>query len=393
MLMATIVFMDIVRFSDKRPEEQQRLVESLHRRVLSELRPISHTDTNGIPVPVYLPTGDGMAVVFIHNEDQAWDRSTIMSLIFSLQSWARDENDSSGAVSLRIGVHLGSVRLIDDLTGKPNVCGDAINYAQRVMDSANAKQVLFSGAAFREHVGVESPMYSEPPFSEKCKAYFSEPVEVYAKRRMRMLVHKMILRPFQKWWYNGDPDSKHIMVVGPSPLPKEIAGDFARQFKHAEHIALIQLKGDRVLEGFSKNLLRLSDNLKVFWVFMTDPEFYTAAFLQKHRQTKQGLYENIKQWKDLFARIRKERPFANLKIGLFNDLAYFGASFFDWEMPGEGEQPGGKIHVSPYIWGVETAECPGYELEWIGATPSPVYKAYVDGLNWLNANTSDILSQ
>ncbi|MBA7697931.1 hypothetical protein ES703_106603 [subsurface metagenome] len=45
--------------------------------------------------------------------------------------------------------------------------------------------------------------------------------------------------------------------------------------------------------------------------------------------------------------------------------------------------------MSPYIWGVSAPACPGYELEWVDEHASPVYMAYVKGLEYLDSHTTN----
>jgi hypothetical protein len=45
---------------------------------------------------------------------------------------------------VRIGVNLGPVRLVKDINGQPNIVGDGINVAQRVMGFADPGQILVS---------------------------------------------------------------------------------------------------------------------------------------------------------------------------------------------------------------------------------------------------------
>jgi class 3 adenylate cyclase len=119
------------------------------------------------------------------------------------------------------------VQLVTDINGRPNVVGDTVNFAQRVMDAANPRQTLFSDTAFREYVGPESPTLATPPFSQELKAEFQGPVQVQAKHRLQILVYKLTLQPVQEWWCNDDPSTKDMMVVSLTPLPKEIVGSFS----------------------------------------------------------------------------------------------------------------------------------------------------------------------
>lgn len=381
---ATVVFTDIVGFSRKSTAEQRRLIESLTERVRVELQTLRNLE-DGDSSLIFLPTGDGMAIVFTHGERQHWKPSSILNLILLLQTWARDEDGSEGAVSLRIGIHTGPIEHIQDINGASNVCGDTINYAQRVMDAANPRQVLFSDEAFRHHIGSDSCEYTELPFSATCMAIFQGPIEVLAKHRLRMLVYKMTLKPLQEWWCNDDPVAKDEAIISLTPLPKEIGVGFAERVELAEHLAFVQLTGLRLIRLLSSGELNLSSSLRRLWVFIPGPRAYNELYLRPPRPTKQKLEDTIHRWSDILTSIRASNPRADVKLGIFEEPPYIGASFLDWEWPG------GRIHISPYLWGVPADECPGYELEWVCEKPPPVYQAYMRGLQHLHQNTRNML--
>ncbi|HEY8049264.1 MAG TPA: adenylate/guanylate cyclase domain-containing protein, partial [Ramlibacter sp.] len=52
------------------------------------------------------------------------------------------------ALQVRIGLHMGPVRIISDINSRTNVVGDGINVAQRIMDFARSNQVLVSRAYY-----------------------------------------------------------------------------------------------------------------------------------------------------------------------------------------------------------------------------------------------------
>jgi len=383
---ATILFTDIVSFSKKPTAEQRRLVESLTSEVLNELRTLL-TPSLDTPSIVALPTGDGLALAFLHRSNQHWDRSTILRVILRLHKWAHSQSSPRNLVSLRVGIHVGAVELITDINGKANVCGDTINYAQRVMDAASPRQTLFSEAAFREYVGTESPVFITPPFSEDLRADFYGPIEVYAKHGLQILVYKLALDPPQLYWSNDDPIAKHLMLVTLTPLPKDVVGSFSEQIQQATHIAFIQLTGDRFLSNFDEGKVKFSKQLKRLWVFMPDPEIYANLYLTKPQAIPQLVKECVNKWQDLFTTLKTQFTNADLKLGLFKEPPYFGASFIDWELPG------GKIHVSPYVWNVAAPNCPGYDMYWIGKKPSAIYETYVEGLQYLYRSTKNELTK
>jgi len=46
-------------------------------------------------------------------------------------------------LQIRVGVNLGPVRLVKDINGQPNIIGDGINVAQRVMSFAEPGRYSF----------------------------------------------------------------------------------------------------------------------------------------------------------------------------------------------------------------------------------------------------------
>lgn len=386
MAAATILFTDIVSFSKKPTAEQKRLVCSLTSEVVNELE-VLLSPQKGTHSIVALPTGDGLALAFIHRTNQPWDHATILRLILRIHQWANNQSSLHNLVSLRVGVHVGAVELITDINGKDNLCGDTINYAQRVMDAANPRQTLYSEAAFREYVGSESPSCNTPPFSEDFRADFLGPIEVYAKHDLQILVYKLSLEPPQLYWSNDDPIAKQLMLVTLTPLPKEVVGSFSEQIHQGTNIAFVQLTGDRFISNFNDGKIKFSKQLKRFWVFMPAPDVYESLHLTKPQAAPQLVKDCVLKWQDLFATLKTRITNADFKLGLFKEPPYFGASFIDWE------RPGGKIHVSPYVWNVAAPNCPGYDISWIGKKPSAIYETYVEGLRYLHRSTENELTK
>ncbi|MBF0528217.1 MAG: hypothetical protein HQK55_02880 [Deltaproteobacteria bacterium] len=378
---ATILFTDIVSFSKKPTAEQLRLVEALTSEVIHELRTllIPPLDTPSI---IALPTGDGLALAFLHRPNQPWNRTTVLSVILRMHKWAYAQ--SSSQVALRVGVHAGAVEFFTDINGKVNICGDTINYTQRVMDSAGPCQTLFSEIAFRQYIGNES-VY--PPLFNNLNAEFKGPIEVYAKHDLQIPVYKLTFDPAEPYCSNDDPVAKHLMLVTLTPLPKEIDDSFSKKINQATKIAFILLTGDMFITKVNESKINFSEQLKRFWVFMPDPEIYDNLHLTQPQATPQSVKECVHKWQEFFITLKSKFPCADLKLGLFKEPPYFGASFIDWE------RSGGKIHVSPYIWNVTEPNCPGYDLLWVGKNPSVVYESYSDGLQYLHQKTDNELEK
>ena len=93
----------------------------------------------------------------------------------------------------------------------------------------------------------------------------------------------------------------------------------------------------------------------------------------------------IDRWKE-FLNVTKTRiPSIEVKLGLFNEAPYLGGSFLNWQYPG------GKIHVSPYIWNQQPRNCPGFDIEWLGNRPIVTYQQYIKGLDYLDRSTPNAL--
>ena len=117
----TMVFCDIVKFSQYTDRTQFDLINSLNADVARVLFPYL-TGFGGPPSVICLPTGDGMVVVLIENRDI----QLIFSLIKSLIEWTKPDEGQDRLPSsrrIRVGVHVGNVTIINDINRLPNVCG------------------------------------------------------------------------------------------------------------------------------------------------------------------------------------------------------------------------------------------------------------------------------
>jgi len=125
----TVVFIDIVGFSKKAVADQLRIKQQLNDVLGAALQPVPPKDR------IILDTGDGAAVSFLGDPEDG------LFLGLALRdALAADGN----TLQLRTGINLGPVRLVKDINNQPNIIGDGINVAQRVMDFAAPNQVLSS---------------------------------------------------------------------------------------------------------------------------------------------------------------------------------------------------------------------------------------------------------
>ncbi len=126
----TVVFIDIVEYSKKSVTDQMQIKEQFNALLAQALADVPNSDR------IILDTGDGAAINFLGDPEEG------LYLGLAL----RDALNPSGTSGLRLrtGINLGPVRLVKDINNQPNVIGDGINVAQRVMSFAEINQVLAS---------------------------------------------------------------------------------------------------------------------------------------------------------------------------------------------------------------------------------------------------------
>jgi class 3 adenylate cyclase len=127
----SVLFLDIVEYARKPVAEQLEVKERFNACLAQAIADISSSDR------IILDTGDGAAVNFLGDpEDALFVAMNLADLV------ARAEPKL--AIEVRSGINLGPVRLVRDINGQPNIIGDGINVAQRVMSFAQSGQVLVS---------------------------------------------------------------------------------------------------------------------------------------------------------------------------------------------------------------------------------------------------------
>ncbi|MDH5534933.1 MAG: adenylate/guanylate cyclase domain-containing protein, partial [Betaproteobacteria bacterium] len=132
-VICSVVFLDIVEYSRKPVAAQIRLKERLNDLLTTALADVAPNDR------IILDTGDGAAISFLGDPEDA------LFVGLSLrEALAGPQLPETADLRMRIGINLGPVKLITDLNGQPNIIGDGINVAQRVMSFAEAGQILVS---------------------------------------------------------------------------------------------------------------------------------------------------------------------------------------------------------------------------------------------------------
>jgi hypothetical protein len=137
-VVTSVLFLDIVGYSKKSVADQMIVKQRFNDSLAKALTPLATPDR------VILDTGDGAAVTFLGNPDDALFSGLILQ--------------HSTDLPVRMGINLGPVRVVKDLNGQANILGDGINVGQRVMSFADPGQLLVS-RSFYEVVSRLSDVY------------------------------------------------------------------------------------------------------------------------------------------------------------------------------------------------------------------------------------------
>ncbi len=129
--MAHILFLDIVAYTRLPMDQQHQALRHLQQAV-RETREFARAQANDRLIG--LPTGDGMALVFLGYVEAPVRCAVELHSI--LRRWPE--------IQLRMGIHTGPVYRVQDINAALNVAGGGINIAQRVMDCGDAGHILIS---------------------------------------------------------------------------------------------------------------------------------------------------------------------------------------------------------------------------------------------------------
>ena len=147
----SVVFIDLVGYSKKPVTEQIRLKTSLTSNLSEAIKDIPVNDR------IILDTGDGAAISFLGDPEDALFVTLSLREKMIQEGMSSTMVEASGEDSVRMGINLGPVKLVKDINGHPNIIGDGINVAQRIMSFARPGQIVVS----RSYYDVVSNLASE----------------------------------------------------------------------------------------------------------------------------------------------------------------------------------------------------------------------------------------
>ncbi len=158
----SVVFIDLVGYSKKSVSEQITIRDRF-TTVLSESLKDIRPDQR-----IVLDTGDGAAISFLGDpEDALFVALNMRDMLKHIPAIASQDTSPSEATDtspleglLRIGINLGPVKLVRDINAQPNIVGDAINVAQRIMSFAQPGQIVAS-RSYYDMVACLSDAYTQ----------------------------------------------------------------------------------------------------------------------------------------------------------------------------------------------------------------------------------------
>jgi len=129
----SVVFLDIVNQSKKPVAEQIRDKDLFNSFINEAIKDVAQNDR------ILLDTGDGAAIALLGAPEEAL--FVAMTIRDSIMKYNKE---SEHKLFVRTGINLGPVRVVSDINGRPNILGDGINVAERVMSFAESNQILVS---------------------------------------------------------------------------------------------------------------------------------------------------------------------------------------------------------------------------------------------------------
>ncbi|MGE5129877.1 MAG: adenylate/guanylate cyclase domain-containing protein [Sphingomonadaceae bacterium] len=126
----SVVFVDIVEYTKKTVAKQVAQRGWFNGMLAEALQGISQEDR------IVIDAGDGAAICLLGDPEEAVFITNALRVAIAEHAYPE--------FALRMGINLGPVKMAKDIHGQPNIIGDGINVAQRVMSFAQPNQILVS---------------------------------------------------------------------------------------------------------------------------------------------------------------------------------------------------------------------------------------------------------
>jgi len=133
---ASVICIDLVGYSTRSVAEQGSIKERFTRLLGKAL--------HGVPPKgrTILDTGDGALITFLGDPEQCFAFALRLRDVMNVA--AAELGGVGAARPVRIGIHLGSVKVSVGMSGNPSMVGDGINVAERLAAFATPGQIVVS---------------------------------------------------------------------------------------------------------------------------------------------------------------------------------------------------------------------------------------------------------
>lgn len=146
--LCSVLFMDIVDYSKLPDDQQMQVKQNFSTLVVDALKGLPDEDS------IKLDTGDGMALCYLGAPED------ILYVAIGLRdAFIQVKAICGTCYSVRMGINLGPIKIMEDINGNRNTIGDGINVAQRIMSFAEPNHLLVS----RTYYDIVSCLSKENP--------------------------------------------------------------------------------------------------------------------------------------------------------------------------------------------------------------------------------------
>jgi len=206
--LVSVLFVDMVKYSTQSQEVQAQWRGRFKEYLSEGLKDTAEHDR------IILDCGDGAAIVFLGEPEAAM--TCALSVLGNI---VQEKGPQPKPMHVRIGINLGSVKLVRDINGNMAAAGDGINVGQRIMSFAGDNQILVS----RSYYEVASLL------TDGCAALFRAEGIRKDKHQREHVVYELHL-----------PNAAHPAPMTNTMIIRRIAPQFAANIKTVEHhLALI----------------------------------------------------------------------------------------------------------------------------------------------------------
>ena len=215
------VFLDIVAYTKRTIEAQCYIIGTLNRIVKGAVNRY-HISSDSL---IYIPTGDGMCIAFVGTNIPFDIHVTIAKEILRRVNVNNSRvKDNWKQFKVRVGINQSDDNVVTDINDRKNVAGAGINNARRIMDLADASQIL-----------VSSTVYENLHPRKKYYHAFSGELKKEVKHGLVLRIHQLVEKDMTG--LNVDMPSSFVIQAKPEPkLTKLAAYYFAHSIKNREFL-------------------------------------------------------------------------------------------------------------------------------------------------------------